>query len=408
VATLALAGPAAHAQEANEQPPLLTAADFLGRVEKSNPRIEALAGEVAVEAASVTAAGLWANPSLAYGREDVYTGGRSFPENVLRLDLPLEISGRRGLKVEGAELGVRAASQTAQRNEQGILLDALGVYLRAASARLKVAALLQERAALGRLVEAVKSRTAAGDASGYDLDRLAIEADGLEDLIEEAERERMAFGRALGVLTGAPESRLDAGDPLGLPTVLGNAGGGDLLAGRPDYKAAGLRVAQTEKEAAAAGRGWIPSLTLSGGAKSAVLERDTWWGYVAGLALSLPFLDYGQADAERARARLRVARAEQKVVEQLVLVQVRTNSENLARTVKQAQRFETSQVPRLERLVKRAEVAFQEGERPVFELLDAYRTARGIRLRAVELRLQARLAEVELWRSRGFGPGGNP
>jgi len=397
-----------HAMEGDERPASLTVTEFLSRVERSNPRIEALAGEVAVETASVTAAGLWANPSLAFGREDVYTGGRSFPENVLRLELPLEISGRRGLRVEGAELGALATSQSAQRTKQGIVLDALGVYLRAASARLKVAALLQERAALGRLLEALKSRTAAGDASGYDLDRLAIEADGLDDLIGEAERERMAFGRSLGVLTGSPESQLEAGDPLDLPTPVGDAEGGDLLAGRPDFKAAGLRVAQTEKEAAAASRAWVPSLTLSGGAKSAVLERDTWWGYVAGLALSLPFLDYGQADAERARARLRVARAGQRLVEQLVLVQVHTSRENLARIVKQAQRFESNQVPRLDRLVKRAEVSYQEGERPVFELLDAYRTARGIRLRAVELRLQARLAEVELWRSRGFGPGGNP
>lgn len=410
VAALALAGASvpAHAEQALDKPLPLSAAEFLGKVEKSNPRFEMIEGDVAAEEAAVTAAGLWANPSLAYDREEIPSEGQNFPENIIRLELPLEISGRRRLKVQGAELGARAARQTAVRAKKDVLLDALGVYLRAASARLRLDALMQERAALSRLVVAMKSRTAAGESSGYDLDRVGLEADTLDDLVLDAGREITTYRGALGLLAGAPESRFDAGDELALPALPIDAANGALLAARPDYQAAGLRVAQAEKELTAAGRGWVPGLSLSGGTKSAVPERDTRWGYVAGITFTLPFLDFGQADAARARARLLTARAEQRLIEQQVLIQVNTSNDNLVRTVEQDRRFEDTQVPRLDRLVRRAEISYREGERPIFELLDAYRTARGIRLRATELRLQARLAELELWRARGLGPGGNP
>lgn len=384
----------------------LTAAEFLARVEKTDPRFEALDADVAAQAAAVTAAGLWANPSVAYDREEIFTRAGRSPENIVRLELPLEISGRRGLEVESAELGVDAARQTAARGKQDILLDALELYLRSAASRLELEALVQERAALGRLVDAIKARTAAGDTSGHDLDRLALEADALGDLIEDAERELMAYRRALGLLAGTPGSLLDATDALDLPEIPGGAQATSLLVDRPDYQAARLRVAQAEKELAAAGRGWIPALGLSAGAKSAGVETDADWGYVAGLAFSLPFLDHGQADAELARAHLQAARAELQLIEQRARVQADTSRDSLARSVKQAQRYEQIQLPRLDRLVKRAETSYQEGEHHVFELLDAYRTARETRLRAIELRLLARLAEAETWRSLGVGPGG--
>lgn len=406
---LGCAAGTANAAESTEVPKSLTAAEFLSRVEKSSPQLERLQGDIAQESAAVTAAGIRSNPTVAYEREQVFAGSRSYPENVFRLELPLEISGRRALRVEGAERGVEAARKTAARDKQWILLGALDVYLRAASMRLKLEVLRAESSALGRLVEAVKSRTAAGDTSGYDLDRLAIEAEALDDLVASADRELLAGRRALGLLAGDSTAQFDASDDLALPALAGDATSNiSALAAHPSYSTATLRVQQAEAELRAADRGWIPSLSVTAGAKSARIDTDTHWGYVAGLALSLPVLDYGQADADKARARLRSARADQRLIEQQVLVQTTTGTESIALIVGQARQFEETQTPRLTRLVRRAETSYQEGERPVFELLDAYRTARGVRLRAIELRLQARLTEVELWRARGLGPGGNP
>ena len=88
------------------------------------------------------------------------------------------------------------------------------------------------------------------------------------------------------MLSGTPESRIEANDTLGAPRPPASVGAAsELLSGAGlDYQSAGLRIAQAEKEGVAAAReGWIPNLTVSGGGKSTVLETDTHWGYLAGL-----------------------------------------------------------------------------------------------------------------------------
>jgi outer membrane protein, heavy metal efflux system len=389
-------------------PGSLSREEFLARVAKSHPSLPLLEAAVDEAAADVSAAGLWQNPVLSYDREEVFTGGAGQPESFVRLELPLEISGRRGLRVEGAELGLEAARASSIRERSTLVLDALGVYWSARAAGQMLEGLREGREALGGVLSAARSRTSAGDISGYDLDRLELEVESLDDLIAGAARELDGWQRRLGLLVGEPGARFAAADALVLPGAPRDVGGlvEQALAARADYQAARLRVAQAERELAAARRGWVPHLVLAGGAKSSAIPGGaSARGYVAGLALSVPIFDYGQGDAARAHARLRQVQAEQRLIEAHATTDVVTAHGALTRSLAQAERFERLQLPRLERLVKRAEVSYQEGERPVFELIDAYRTARGIRLRQVELRQKARLAQIDLTRAVGQAPG---
>ena len=59
-------------------------------------------------------------------------------------------------------------------------------------------------------------------------------------------------------------------------------------------------------------------------------------------------------------------------------------------------------MPRAADLVRRAEVSYREGERPIFDLIDALRTAREITLRELVLRRRAKQAEIHLWSTRGY------
>jgi outer membrane protein TolC len=52
-------------------------------------------------------------------------------------------------------------------------------------------------------------------------------------------------------------------------------------------------------------------------------------------------------------------------------------------------------------LARIAEVAYTEGEVGILELLDAHRTAARARVRAIDMRLAARLAQVALERAVG-------
>lgn len=70
----------AQAEETAAKPAVLSAAEFLGKVEKSNPGLELLEGDVDLESAAATTAGLWSNPSLAYDRETIFAGSGGYPE----------------------------------------------------------------------------------------------------------------------------------------------------------------------------------------------------------------------------------------------------------------------------------------------------------------------------------------
>jgi cobalt-zinc-cadmium efflux system outer membrane protein len=366
--------------------------------------------EAAVDeaAANVKVAGLFANPAFSYNREEVFLDGRAFPENYMQAELSLDISGRRGLRVEGEKLGLQAARASSTRSRASLLIHALDVYWAAARARQNVRILQAERDSFGRVVEAVRSRASAGETSGYDLGRLELEVASVEDLVAEADRDLDAWQRRLAFLTGMPDTRLDAGEALSLPEDPGPVEPllEQALEARMDYQAARLQAAQAEREISAAGRGWVPTLVLSGGAKSVRVEERTAWGYLAGLSLGVPLFDHGQGESARAHARLKQSKAVQRSIEAQVRSEVLTTHGALVRSRAQAERFDRVQLPRVDQLVRRAEISYREGERPVFELLDAYRTTRAIRLRQIELKEKARLAENGLARATGQIPGG--
>jgi outer membrane protein TolC len=138
--------------------------------------------------------------------------------------------------------------------------------------------------------------------------------------------------------------------------------------------------------------------------KTSDLGDETAVGYVAGVAISIPVFDHGQADRDRALAEKEALAAEVRSLERLVSISVRNSYEGLSRRIVQAAQYQRTQLPRLDELLRRTELSYQEGERPIFELLDAYRTAREIRLRDAELRRAAKGSELELLRALGQRP----
>ena len=389
------------------EPKALSEKDFLEKFETTDPRFEVLEARVAGARAEVTAARVLPNPSVAYDREETFFSGDAFPENYLRLAWPIDISGRRSRRTHAAEAGVQA-----ERAETGferflLTVEALVIYHDAAYARLRVETLRDGRAALARLVDIVQKRASAGDASGYDLKRLELELAAYDDLISTAETELQAARRRLGTLVGEPEQLYDAADPLELPAPPGplDALVSGVLGDRQDYQGTKLRAEQAQYDLAAAKHGWVPTLLLTGGLKTTDLGTDTATGYVVGIAISIPLFDHGQADQQRAAAAKRQANAESRVLEQRVPGLVRAAHEELERRIAQAQRFAEGQLGMIDDLLRGAEVSYREGERPsIFELLDAYRTAREVRRRYLELRRDAKAAETDLWRALGPRP----
>lgn len=393
---LVLVAAAAHAEPARA----LDEAEFLTRVEQADPRFGVVDARADAARAEIAAVAARPNPSIAFDREEVWSGGTGFADHVVAIELPIELSGARGRRVDAARRDADAARAQRDLDRLALRLDALEVYYAGTYRRLRVEVLRRGRSDLAALVDVVRTRRAAGDASGYDLGRLELELDAYDDAIAEAELELAGARRRIAALIGEPGAEIDAAGELAVAAP-GDPPPAAAVRARGDYRAAMLRADAAASELAAADRGWIPRLTLTGGLKTSELADDTAIGYVAGLALELPVFDRGQGAGARARARRRGALAEAKVIEHETSTAVAIAGDELRRRITQLERYDAGAAAKLADLLRRAETAYREGERPITELLDAHRTARDVRLRQLEIRHAAKQAELAHRRAIG-------
>ena len=124
--------------------------------------------------------------------------------------------------------------------------------------------------------------------------------------------------------------------------------------------------------------------------------RET--GAVFGLSVSLPLFDAGGRESARWAAERARVEAERASIEDRIRSEIAGASEVLS--MRQAA-LSQEQQGAAEELMQIAEVAYREGEVGILELLDAVRTASRARIRTIELRLEARLAQIALERAVG-------
>jgi len=387
---------AARVAQAQPSVPVIDEATFVTELEAKDPRLAIAAAKVAAARAEVAVARVRPNPSLSIEREEPYVDGSGLATNYLRLMVPFDLSGRRGLQIDAAESGVRAATSDATQTKLELVVAALHVFDDCARARMTVEILTDSRASLVRAVEIARQRGKAGDVSGYEIQRFELELAGHDDDLATAQLELRRARAQLAALTGRP-GELDASTALELPAGVPSVE--SLLAkasDRGDLRAAKLRGEAADRRARAAGRGWVPTPTLTAGAMTVELGDQTGTGYVAGLALSIPIFDRGQGDRARAAADRHLAGAEGRWLEQQIPRSVQVAHGTLVARIEQARKLATEQLDRLDVILRGAETAFREGKASVVELLDAHRAARTVRIRALDLRYQVARDKREL------------
>lgn len=384
--------------------PALGEAELLAKL-AADPRLERIAATIDSAGADAIAVGLRPNPSISYEREELFPESGGVATSYLRFSLPLEISGRRSARREAARAEVAAITAEGDGARFELMMQALRTFRTAAYERARVELLRTERAALANAVEIVRKRTAAGTASGYDLQRIQLELAAYDDLIAAAQTQLATARLALGAVAGIPEGadaaeqvRLPS-DPAALAVLLD-----DSLAARPDVRAAAARGNAADALARSARRGWIPELSLTAGYMRNVSSDSTASGYSATLGLSLPIFDRGQDDRARALARRRAAEAERQIIARTVPALLRERHRALVTMIARGRSVERDQLARLDQLLRSAETAYLEGGGNIALLVDAHTTARSTRLRDLELRRDARLAEIELWIALGRRP----
>jgi outer membrane protein TolC len=122
-------------------------------------------------------------------------------------------------------------------------------------------------------------------------------------------------------------------------------------------------------------------------------------GGLLGINVTVPLFDSGQREASRWLAEQERVDAERTFITQSIRAQVTAASEVIALRQDAVRAVEAASPA--DELARIAEVAYTEGEVGILELLDAHRTAARARVRAIDMRLAARLAQVALERAVG-------
>ena len=167
------------------------------------------------------------------------------------------------------------------------------------------------------------------------------------------------------------------------------------LAARSDYRVETDRLQELQFKAEAAERLRIPNPVVSGGLKRSKVRDGSISGPVLSVSVGLPLFNKGQVDRQLAEAEAVQVRARREILKDRILAEVRAAHASLRIRRQIADEYEAQSGSRAAEIRRIAEVAYQEGELGILELLDSYRVAQSASLRLLELRADAKLAEVE-------------
>ncbi len=375
----------------------------------SRPAVDDVAeGRIALASADRERIRRWPNPVLSFQHEE--TDGQSgTTEDYAWVSQTIDLAGRRRTRAAAAQHRVAAA----RAEGEGMLASRRA----AVRARFYEALLAQESAAAlaawlekGAGVERIiRKRAQAGEASGYDRRRFEREQTSVRARLATT---TAALGRSRAVLAGLVGERDGSGAPWhALAGALRPSAEltplAELLARLPDR--ADLRVLSEAQRAAAldrraAGRWWLPDLTVGAGVKTVDADHERLFGPFVSASVPLPLLNQDQGDTGDATARLRVSRGEHQLALGVAEAEVRGLWVETTELIRAAAAFRTDAVEPSRALVHTAERAYQAGEMELLGLVDAYRGALDAELQALELEMSARQAWIELSRTTGADP----
>jgi cobalt-zinc-cadmium efflux system outer membrane protein len=360
---------------------------------RDGPQARAIRAETEVTRREQLARLSYPNPGVMYSRE-----GAGFTE-FLQVEQSLPVFGTRAALSRAGVAATAAAEAERDARLWMLRADAAGAVARLAAEQARLEAAQAQTRDVERLIDILRTREREGEGSRFDRLRAEQELRETRQLVTSA---AVAISEARATLSAMLPRDITvtriagAAQPQAVAPV-------ESLITRAASTRAELRALQRSAERAvlesdAARKARLPAPTLFGGLKRADVESGREGGGVFGLSVSVPLFDAGGREAARWDAERARVDAERASIELQIRSQIVRASEALA--LRQAAVSEDQEAAGDE-LTRIAEVAYREGEVGILELLDAVRTASRARTRSIDVRLDARLAQIALERAVG-------
>lgn len=352
-------------------------------------------GSVESARADVLAAGMLPNPTLGYSR-DQYRGNLESTEETWQLSQTFDVSGRRGLRREAAEVRVEAsyAGNNLRRSELAAEIRRRFHETLFKQEAVRVTETWTQR--FSRIERIVEKLARAGEASGYDRRRLARERQTAEARLSNEKADLDRASERLAALVGNSGKTAESVTgvlPPNAPPPLEDAL--SRLDRRPDLQVLSRRAEAADLEGRAAARGWVPDVTLGVGPKridNGITQENA---TVFAVTIPLPVFDRQQAGQQRAAAEALNARGELSFARARAEGDLRGLHRQVERLVAASADYRSRAVGESAELLRIAEAAYQGGESTLLELLDAYRGALEAEMTALDLEWKARQARID-------------
>jgi cobalt-zinc-cadmium efflux system outer membrane protein len=402
----------------NALPPLCRSQDAAGKelsesqvIERFlalSPQARELRAAVALTEAQARTRAVYSNPSFSYSREGA--GYNAFFE----ASQTVPVNGRiRYLREAGA-----AAVSAADANREAVLWslrsDLRLAFYRMVAAQEREQLLSGSIADVEQLVRILRQREDEGEGSRYDRLRAERELGELRtDLATVRSFVPAAAARLAGYLPEGATVEVVRGD-LRIPSDIPESE--ELLRrainARADYRAEQESVRRYQIEQQAAGRLRIPEPQVSAGVKRADVisgvapdpfSNVTRTGLAFSVSIPFPVFNSGRYEVARYQAEQEQANARSAVLTR----QIRTEVEGAHDVLTMRRDALAAYSREIEaaggELARITQVAYQEGEIGILELLDSLRVNRAARLRLLDLQAAVKEALIELERVVGEG-----
>lgn len=363
-----------------------------------DPDLQASLARVRVTLAEARQVRLLPNPILSVSVRYPEGGGKPIIDAGLTADFISLLTKPR--QSRAADARVRAACAEALQTALDVVAEVQEVYFNVQALEAEVRVLEERRRIIDRLLELARARVQAGESGQLDVitldaEKAELETDFIATLAERRDQ-RLALGRLLGRPSDTAEWTLP---PWERPV----ATQGDeqrwitnALDRRPEVQAQIWELAALGDQVALASL--IP---FEGTEIGASAERDGEWSVGPAIAVPVPFLDWGQARREQARANVVEARHRLTKTRRKVVEEVRRAWASYQSTGQALDMALSHLVPLQERRREQAEAAYKNGFADITAVLLAEQGLQASRSKLAELQKKTSIAHVRLQRATG-------
>ena len=326
----------------------------------------------------------------------------------------LDLFGRIGRDIEAARGDFAAAQADADAVRVIVVADTTRAYADAASGTARLAVAQRVVELLDRSLLLTQRRRDAGLATGLDVAQIATLRDQRAAQIPLIQAERQAALFRLATLTGRPPAALPAiaaerAVTLEIVSAIPVGDGAELLARRPDVRAAERRLAASTARIGVATADLYPRITIGGSAGSTASALGDLFtgGPIRWLVGSL--LSWGFPNQEPARARIAGAEADTQArlaefdgTVLSALEETETALSSYARSLERRQALQSAR-DQAERAAEITSAQQREGAIDALRLLDVQRTYTETEAALAEQDAEVSRRQIDLFRALGGG-----